>query len=441
MTKQLKKAIHLDLKGLPPTPKRFTELLHIFAEAGYNTILTEWEDSFPWQVDKDFRSPSAYSRKEIQKFIKTADQLNLEVIPLVQCLGHMQTPLSLSKYAYLREVPDNSSELRALAPGARELIEAMIDDVLEVMPNIKHFHLGGDEAGNMGTHPDTKAYIEKYGKDKLYLMHINPLLDKLNSKGITPILWHDMMINWSDKALSDLAEKSNLMVWGYNGNPDTTNKHFNTKYIKRFAEQGINLWAATAYKGAGGHNSDWPFISKRIENATAWSDIAARFNFKGIVATGWSRFNTGMLQCQPIDAALDSAVIISLILNNKPLPENKEEFCNDFLEKLGQKQCFTSCRNAMEALANVRKDGWTVIQALKEQTVLDTINPKRSLAKNTQQFMNQLNNAMKRASKISDEVRKSFAGLIAPVWIEEYLDTRLRPLQEEMDRIKGKARL
>jgi hypothetical protein len=54
-----------------------------------------------------------------------------------------------------------------------------MDDVLTLMPNVKRFHLGGDEAWVFGTHPDTKKYISKHGKDGLYLHHVEPLLDKL----------------------------------------------------------------------------------------------------------------------------------------------------------------------------------------------------------------------------------------------------------------------
>jgi len=56
----LKRGVHLDLKGLPPTPDRFVGLLKLFAAARYNMVLIEWEDSFPWTVDQRFRSPTAY---------------------------------------------------------------------------------------------------------------------------------------------------------------------------------------------------------------------------------------------------------------------------------------------------------------------------------------------------------------------------------------------
>ena len=81
-----KRGVHMHLTGLPPTPERFVKLLKIFAEARYNVVLVEWEDSFPWTVDKRFRSSAAYTPEDIRRFCKAAKDLNLELIPLVQCL-------------------------------------------------------------------------------------------------------------------------------------------------------------------------------------------------------------------------------------------------------------------------------------------------------------------------------------------------------------------
>ena len=53
------RALHLDLKGLPPTADRLMALPRIAAVGGYNALLVEWEDAFPWVCDSRFRSPTA----------------------------------------------------------------------------------------------------------------------------------------------------------------------------------------------------------------------------------------------------------------------------------------------------------------------------------------------------------------------------------------------
>ena len=242
------RGIHLDLKGLPPTPTRLLQLLDFFSAVRINCVLVEWEDSFPWTVDPRFRSETAYSPQEVDAFHARANKLGINVIPLVQSLGHMETPLQPADYAHLREIPDRCDVLNPLAPGAGELVARMIDDVLARSGPITHFHLGGDEAWTFGTHPDTKAYIAKHGKAALYLHHIEPLLDKLLAKNIRPILWHDMMHDWDAAALSRLAKKADLMFWSYRGHIDNAKGAFHTSVMERFAAAGVPLWGACATK-------------------------------------------------------------------------------------------------------------------------------------------------------------------------------------------------
>jgi Glycosyl hydrolase family 20, catalytic domain len=235
------RGVHLDLKGVPPTPERLTGLLDVFAAARFNAVLVEWEDIFPWTVDERFRCETAYSPEEVRAFAVGARERGIEIIPLVQCIGHMETFLSVPGYEPLREVPESPGVLNVLADGAGALVQSLVDDVLALLPDVKRFHLGGDEAWTFGSHPDTKAYIDAQGKGALYMQHVGPILDRLAERGIRPILWHDMMIEWDSAALKDLAARADLCVWGYRGHPDQTTHHFATRHIQRFAENGVTM--------------------------------------------------------------------------------------------------------------------------------------------------------------------------------------------------------
>jgi hypothetical protein len=437
-----KRGVHMHLTGLPPTADRFVGLLKIFAAARYNVVLVEWEDSFPWTVDKRFRSSAAYTPEDIRRFCKTAKELNLELIPLVQCLGHMENPLSVPGYEKLREVPDKSGSLSPLAPGARKLIQSMVDDVLKLMPDVKQFHLGGDEAWELGQHPKSKAFIEKHGKGALYLHHVEPILDSLNARNIRPILWHDMMIHWDSKSLKSLGKKCDLMTWGYGGDPEDMGKHCNAEIIKRFQDHGIVLWGATAYKGAEGFNVDLPDIGERAENAKAWARVAQSYHYKGVVATAWSRYNLYGGQCVPIDSALDSAINVGVILHDGVEPAGGVDACVDALGELGEKKRFEACKKAMVRLAKTRKRAWELVQQVREQIVLSKVDPGRASARNRVEglkFLKYLYWDVTKAERIADEIRQSFDGLIPKVFIEEYIATRVAPLRDELDAVTAQA--
>jgi hexosaminidase len=113
------RCLHLDLKGQPPTPQRLLSLLELLAKARYNAVLVEWEDMFPWTCDERFRCETAYKPEELKAFVAKAKELGIDIIPLVQCLGHLETPLKFPEYAHLREVPDRPDVLNPLAEGAK----------------------------------------------------------------------------------------------------------------------------------------------------------------------------------------------------------------------------------------------------------------------------------------------------------------------------------
>lgn len=424
------RAVHLDLKGLPPTPARLVSLLPLFVAAGYNAILVEWEDAFPWTVDVRFRSETAYSEADVGRFLAEAQRLGLEVIPLVQCLGHLETPLTLPDYAHLREVPEKSDVLNPLAPGARELIERMIEDVLRLQPHARCFHLGGDEAWSFGTHPDTRAYIEQHGRGALYLRHVEPLLEELNARRIRPILWHDMMIHWDDASLQRLARQADLCVWGYAGHPDTTPHHYNTRHIQRFAGLGVTLWGATAYKGAEGHDADLPDVPARTENALAWAEIAGRFGMAGLIATAWSRYSTHRPQCVPIDAALDALVAVGNILESGQMPD--PAVVASVLAHTGEAGRLQACRSAMASLSAARQAAWMAVAHLREQLVTSSQDPRRRGSGQELAALDRLRDALSHLDSIAADTRRIFTGLIHPLWLDRYLAERIEPIREEL---------
>ena len=423
-------AVHLDLKGLPPTDARLLELPALFRAAGFNAVLVEWEDMFPWTVDERFRSPTCYSPDTVRRFASLADEQDIELIPLVQCLGHMETPLRLPEYAALREQPDRCDCLNAMANGARTLIEHMADDVLDLLPNTRRFHLGGDEAWAFGTHPDTRAFAEQHGKDRLYLQHVEPILDHLNQRGIRPLLWHDMMIDWRDEAIVALSQKADLVVWGYNGHPDEAEHHFNTRYIERFHQLGVPLWGAGAYKGADGTSADLPDMTQRLINAHAWQDLHSRFDFVGLIATAWSRYSTFRVQNEPIDAALDALVRVGRLWRDGQDPG--EAGALDLLRQAGQAQRFETCRDALRAFSLLRLGCWRLVRECWENIDLARRDPIRTGAGSIAFTIDGLRTDLDRLAAAAQAVESAWQGLVDPRWMREYLDTRLEPLRQQL---------
>lgn len=427
------RGIHLDLKGVPPTPERLLSLLGLFADARYNAVMVEWEDTFPWTVDERFRSETAYTPDVVARFHAVAGDLGLEIIPAIQCLGHMETPLSTPGYEHLREVPYRCDGLNPLAPGARELVERMVDDVLALTPKLRYFHIGGDEACTFGTHPETRQYIQRHGAGALYLHHIEPILDMLKARNIRPILWHDMMVNWDSASLRKLSAKADLLVWGYQEHPDVAaHRHYNSSHIERFKEHGFTLWAGPSYKGGDGQNVDLPNVVNRQANALAWVEVGRRYGFAGVVATGWSRSSTHHVQRAPIDAALDSLMNLGVILHDGEPPAGGLDACVEALHAVGEGERFERCRAAMRKLTEFRQEAWTFVSRLHEQVAMESRENRRVRSGVDVRILEHLKKMLDGCRVLESETHAAFAGLVDPIWIDRYLHERVDAIRDEV---------
>src|SRR5690606_7931137 len=127
-----------------------------------------WEDMFPWQFDPRLRSESCYTEAEVREFAEVCRQHGIEIVPLVQSLGHAENVLSKSGYEDLREVGYRSDVFHPLHPESPKVIQKMVTEVLELLPETRWFHLGGDEAYTLGKHPASQTFIQEHGMAQLY---------------------------------------------------------------------------------------------------------------------------------------------------------------------------------------------------------------------------------------------------------------------------------
>ncbi|HPP12804.1 MAG TPA: family 20 glycosylhydrolase, partial [bacterium] len=350
------RGIHLDLKGLPPTPKRLLQLPLLLAEAGLNCLLVEWEDTFPWQRYPFLRGKTAYSRKTVELFLRQAQDLQIEVIPLVQSFGHLENVLSRKVFRNLQEISGCVSDLCPCRARSREVILHLVQDILALHPPLKYFHLGADEVGSLGSCSECRRRVAASGKADLYLEHLEPLFQFLHQQGIRPIIWDDMVRSWSVSELSRLVRQADLMCWNYAADPFHRLPH---ETLEKFAAAGGRLWAASAFKGADGPYVDHASIQVRLANMSAWVQQARKMKMVGAIATGWSRYNTFVSPCESLEVSLDTLVLSGKIAWDGYVPEDVSGWVSAFLNHCQKKGLptshFAACRQAAEKLQSWRE--------------------------------------------------------------------------------------
>ena len=68
-------------------------------------LVWEWEDKFEYPSHPEIGAPGAFTMKEMQEFTRYAKKYHIQIVPLVQGLGHAGFILKWPQYASLREVP------------------------------------------------------------------------------------------------------------------------------------------------------------------------------------------------------------------------------------------------------------------------------------------------------------------------------------------------
>ena len=105
------KGFHLDLRIQVMKPAALHQFAKQLVDFGVNTLVMEWEASYPYEKHAVISNEFSYSKNEIDAFIAYCSEIGLEVIPLQQCLGHVEYILRNDRYRELEEDPKQISQL------------------------------------------------------------------------------------------------------------------------------------------------------------------------------------------------------------------------------------------------------------------------------------------------------------------------------------------
>ena len=184
-------------------------------ESGLNTLLFEYETFFPWSgKEKQISCSNAFSADEITGITCCARENGIEIIPLVQVFGHVYHILIHNDYHNCAESPEVPQQLCPLSPESLKLAKKLIDDTLALHPDCRYIHLGGDECGQLGACPECAEFVHKHGTGKLYSFYMKQVTNYAISKGVTPILWHDIALAYPE-SLEDFDQRVLFQFWNY----------------------------------------------------------------------------------------------------------------------------------------------------------------------------------------------------------------------------------
>ncbi|KAL7034425.1 hypothetical protein ACKWTF_007961 [Chironomus riparius] len=326
--------VHFDLKGAPMKVSYILKILPMLKTLGATGILIEYEDTFPYS---DILSPitakNAYSRRNIIEILQAAHSLDLKVIPLVQTFGHMEFALKLKEFVHLREVPESPQSICPSLNSSFTLIETLLTQVIQLhtlsqqqqkilmtrkgrddengkdIPELTHIHIGCDEVYQLGECPRCREKVH----DMLFLDHVYSVAAFIKKKWpkLNVIVWDDQMRQISTETLraSSVGNMVEPMIWSYS---EDVYKFIQSTTWDKYSQIFKSCWVAGAFKGAFGETLLIPPGRRHLENTLRWLAIiqgeGTRFQhgIKGIVLTGWSRYDHFATLCELFPAAIPS---------------------------------------------------------------------------------------------------------------------------------------
>lgn len=281
------------------------ESIKKLAKYKVNGIVFEFEDRFQYQLHPIISAPISLTPEQVKELTQYAHQFHINIIPLVQGLGHAAFILKHNEFKHLREDPEIYQSFCPLNEGTYDLLFDMYRETINATPGVNYFHIGGDEVRVMGECPLCKEKKKEIGELGLYLTWLNKVHDFMEEQGRTIIFWDDMPLKqagiyqltyrdadeefdsiWTDgtarlnNIINKFPQNGVFHRWNYNharykGNIGT---------LDWYKKNEFNSMIATAIIG------NWPLIPDynwTPSNIKSFITLGAEKDVSGVLCTAW----------------------------------------------------------------------------------------------------------------------------------------------------------
>jgi hexosaminidase len=185
------RASHYDTKHHQDKRSYVESFIRDLAMYKINMLVWEWEDKFEYPSHPEIGAPGAFTLQEMQEITRYAQKYHIQIVPLVQGLGHVSFILKWPQYSHLREIPASNWEFCPLKDGSYELLNDLWQDAIEATPGSEYIHIGSDETYELGKGVECGCadWVQKNGKHSLMTEFINRSAKPLVDEGRTVMAW------------------------------------------------------------------------------------------------------------------------------------------------------------------------------------------------------------------------------------------------------------
>jgi hexosaminidase len=187
------RAVHYDTKHHQDKASYVKAFIKDLASYKINMLVWEWEDKLAYPSHPEIGAPGAFTISEMQEFTRYARQYHIEIVPLVQGLGHVSFILKWPQYIPLREIPSSNWEFCPSKDASYTLLFDLWNDALEATPGSSYMHIGSDETYELGLCPQCQEKAKTIGRSGVYQLFVNKAADYLRTKKRKVMVWEPPM--------------------------------------------------------------------------------------------------------------------------------------------------------------------------------------------------------------------------------------------------------
>lgn len=269
------RAVHFDTKHHQDRFEYYRDIIPKLAQYKINAIVFEIEDKLAYVKHPQIGAPGAFTKQQMRELADLARKHYIDFVPLVQGLGHVRYIVKHPEYAHLRELPESTWQVCPLKEESFKLLFDMYDEAIEATGTSKYFHIGGDESYDLAMCPDCKKKAEKVGKGGVYLIWLNKVASYLEKKGLSVIIWDDMVLQFGEENLKKLPKNVIYMRWEYSSDQ-----------VKKTAlfERGLQCMIAPATQCT---TPMFPDYENRLQNIAYYTPSGRDKGAMGSLCTAW----------------------------------------------------------------------------------------------------------------------------------------------------------
>lgn len=273
-------------RGRIPTLKTLMELADTCALYKINSIQLYVEHSFDFKEYRQInQGQQPLTAQEIRAFDRYCRERFIELIPSLSCFGHLYNLLQSDQYRHLCELENYlpthhlwqermaHHTIDASNPESFSLITSLLDQYLPLFET-RFFNICCDETFDL-------CKGRNAGKDSgaLYLSFVTKLIDYLESRGKTVMLWGDIVLKHMD-LLPKFPKHAILLNWDYAARPPF-------EKIQCFERAGCRQIVCPGVSGWSRLSENMPVSESNIRKMAAYGKLCGAY---GLLNTNWGDY-------------------------------------------------------------------------------------------------------------------------------------------------------